>query len=278
MVLTWDDFSAVRVNWQDKASNLRELAEELNIGLDSMVFVDDNPVEIEMVRQNLPEVTCILFNKSPIENLERLQNSSFFENITITESDRNKGKQYKEQAQRHRFQKQFTDLTDFYRSLEMKAEIRTDDLFSVKRLAQLTQKTNQFNLTTRRYTEAEMEAFIQSDSCHVVSLRLQDRFGDNGITGLAIVKIENDVWHVDTFLLSCRIIGRTAETALLAHILEMAKAAGARRLIGEYIPTRKNALVKEMFRQHGFVFNQKHWELDVQTGSIEFPEWIERTE
>jgi FkbH-like protein len=205
-----------------------------------------------------------------------LQQASFFENVTITESDRNKTKQYRAQVKRRLFKKKFSDLTDYYRSLAMKAEIRTDDLFVVKRLAQLTQKTNQFNLTTRRYSEKDIEKFIVSDSFHVIALRLQDRFGDNGITGLAIIDKRPQHWRIDTLLLSCRIIGRTAETALLAHIYSMAKEQGVPFITGEYIPTPKNALVKDIYKKHGFYNEKGRWVLDVNQTAITFPEWIER--
>ena len=276
MVLRWDDFSALRVNWQDKVSNLRELADELNIGLDSMVFVDDNPAEIELARQNLPQVETLLLDGEPLDKLNRLHNLTAFENVAITESDRNKGRQYKAQAERRRFQKQFTDLTDFYRSLNMKAEFTQNDTLAIKRLTQLTQKTNQFNLTTRRYTESEMEDFLKDDSVLVLSLRLKDRFGDNGITGLIIAKFSASTAHIDTFLLSCRIIGRTAETAMLSVLCELARKRGVKTITGEYIPTRKNSLIKDVYKEHGFVFKEPFWELDVSSQNIPFPEWIER--
>ncbi|MCD4693466.1 MAG: HAD-IIIC family phosphatase, partial [Calditrichales bacterium] len=275
MILKWDDFSAMRVNWQDKARNMRELADELNIGLDSFVFIDDNPAEIEIVRQNFPEIETVLFTENPLENLKKIQKLDAFQSLSITESDRKKERQYREQAQRTQLKASASKLDDYYYSLNMKAGIKAGDSFSLKRLAQLTQKTNQFNLTTRRYSENEIKAFMQSDNCRVYYMRLTDRFGDNGITGLSIVNIEDNKWIIDTFLMSCRIIGRTAETALLSYIMEQAKKENVKTVIGEYLPTRKNGLVKDFYVNHGFEAKDDLWIQNPQQKSISCPAWID---
>lgn len=280
MVLQWDDFSAVRVNWQNKAQNMQELATELNIGLDSFVFIDDNPAEIEMVHQTFPEIETVSFSHNPLENLRKVRELACFEKLSITESDRKKGQQYREQAQRHQLKSTVANLEDFYRSLNMEVEITKGDEFALKRLVQLTQKTNQFNLTTRRYGENDLQEFITSESYRVYYLRLRDRFGDNGITGLSIIKIDRDCWIFDTFLMSCRIIGRTVETGLLAFIVEQAEKENVRKLIGEYIPTPKNSQVKDFYLQHGFCRfsegKEGFWQLEVAQAAIEWPEWLKR--
>lgn len=191
------------------------------------------------------------------------------------DSDLIKTQQYKDNAERNRLRKTLGSLEDFYRSLQMKVEIRLCSEFDTKRVAQLTQKTNQFNLTTRQYTEADIEKFVHSKNYRVYTLRLQDKFGDNGLTGVMIVRDEESKWYIDTFLMSCRIIGRTVETAFLSFVAEEARSHNISFVIGEYIPTAKNKLVEDLYQKHGFTKKDSNlWILDISEG-IDFPEWIE---
>jgi FkbH-like protein len=274
MILRWNDFAAERVNWKNKAENMKDIAEELNIGIDSFVFVDDSSFEIEMVKQTYPEVETVQFTNSILHNLELIKNIDSFHNLCFLESDLGKSRQYKDQAKRNHLKASAANIEDFYRSLEMQAEIRLCDGYALKRVAQLTQKTNQFNLTTKRYTEGDIERFMNSEDYRVYYLRLSDRFGDNGITGVIIIQEKGNDWCIDTFLLSCRIIGRTAETAFLSFIQEEAINNNKKHLIGEYVSTPKNRLVRDFYEQHGFSHSEGLWMLDVSK-RIEVPEWIE---
>ena len=273
MNLAWDDFAAVRVNWEPKNKNLEALAAELNIGLDSMVFVDDNPAEISAVNQVLPMVETITFDGNPIENLNRISELDCFLDLDLTQEDRKKTEIYQSQQKRSELQEKSSSLEDYYRSLEMVATIEEGRLDDVVRLTQLTHKTNQFNLTTRRYDEAQMRHFLESEKWMVIQLRLEDRFGDNGLTGLLIAEIQAESMRIDTFLMSCRIIGRTAESALLAYLNQIALATNIKTLRGEYIETPKNAPVAEVYAKHGFQKQGEVWERSTAL-ELKYPSWI----
>ena len=264
IVLQWDDFAAVRINWEPKPQNMVELAEEINIGLDSMVFVDDSPFETQMVKDSFPEV----------EILRLLGGLEYFNLLDLTTEDLKKSDQYKAQARRTRMKSSVVNIEDFYRGLEMKVKIRECDNFARKRVSQMTQKTNQFNLTTQRYTETDIQSFCDSESHHVYTISVADKYGDNGITGVLIAVGQADSWKIDTFLLSCRIMGRTIETALLSHVVAQARKHSIKRIIGEYIPTAKNIPVKDLYKNHGFTEVETGWVLET-TSDIATPAWIE---
>lgn len=245
--------SAYRINWINKADNIRELASELNIGLDSMVFVDDNPTERELIRQQLPMVAVPDFPKKPYGLMEFFKSlvEEFFETPRLTSEDLNKTEQYRLNAQRAQAQRQFSDLSDFIKSLEIKVDIREADNFNIPRIAQMTQKTNQFNLTTHRYSEADIKNFV--DNGHkVFCAGVSDKFGDNGITGAAIFKVEKDTAIIDSFLLSCRILGKGIENAILSALINVLFPEGIRKVIAHYIPTQKNAQVSDFYDKNGF--------------------------
>jgi len=283
MRLREEHFAAMRINWEDKATNLRAIAEELNIGLDSLVFVDDNPVERAWVREALPEVYVPEWPDDPSDFKTALLELevSHFHKLAITEEDRRRGELYRAQAQRRKLQATATSLEDFYRSLEMRATIGVADSFTIPRIAQLTQKTNQFNLTTRRYTEAEITDLANSPESLVYWLELTDRFGSNGIVGVLILRaLTKETWLVDTFLLSCRVMGRTVENAFLGFACDVLRAKGAKKLIGEYRPTAKNAPVADLYPRLGFRLVEQRqdsqlWELDLERQQVEIPEWFE---
>lgn len=266
MVLRKDHFSSWRINWKDKASNIREIAQELNIGLDSLVFVDDNPSERELVRQALPMVAVPDFPEQPyllpafckdvIEN--------YFRVYSITAEDKDKVAQYKANAQRLVSQRSFTDLDSFIKSLDIHIRIEKANAFSIPRIAQMTQKTNQFNLTTKRYTEADISSFLDQ-GWGVFCMSVSDRFGDSGITGCVFINGQ----EVDSLLLSCRILGKDIEYAFIKSILKEYKEKGYRTISARYIPSPKNSQVECFYENCGFSLKgsspsgEKEYEIDL---------------
>jgi FkbH-like protein len=253
MLLRREHIAAARINWEDKAANLRELARELNLGIDSLVFADDSEFEIQLVRQIVPEVEALhLPKETAVENRDRLAGCGWFDTLTVSGEDARRGALYAAEAQRTQARTASGDLASYYASLEMQVEIRFATGFTIPRIAQLTQKTNQFNLTTRRYSELEIRNLAASQADAVLSLRLEDRFGDAGIVGVAILRHEGDTAAIDTLLLSCRVLGRHVEDVLLAQCIRWAQSKGYRALAGEYLPTAKNAQVKDFYPARGF--------------------------
>ncbi len=253
MPLAWHDFAARRINWEPKHENLRSLAEELRIGLDALVFVDDNPVECELVRQLLPEVRVIQLPRDPALYADLLSRSLDFEQLALTEADLGKTQQYAENARREDLRRAAGTLGDFLESLGTRVEIgraRPDDL---ARAQQLFAKTNQFNVTTRRHSLADVERFAADPRFELCVMRVQDRFGDLGLVGLSLVEFCGDCARLDSLVLSCRAMGRGVETALLNCVKERVLASGrCARLLAEYLPTRKNPPVAELFESQGF--------------------------
>ncbi|WP_251623391.1 HAD-IIIC family phosphatase [Odoribacter lunatus] len=245
--------AAYRINWNSKADNIRELAKELNIGLDSMVFVDDNPTERELVRQQLPMVSVPEFPQRPYElmNFYFKLVDEYFQTYRLTSEDQNKTEQYKANARRVLEQARFTDLTDFIKSLDIRIDIIAANEFNVPRIAQMTQKTNQFNLTTYRYTEADINTFIENGD-YVYCISVRDKFGDNGITGAIIIKRDGNTADIDSLLLSCRILGKDIETAFVKTILNKLFSEGVTEIKATYIPTLKNGQVVEFYEKIGF--------------------------
>ncbi|RJS74831.1 HAD-IIIC family phosphatase [Candidatus Bathyarchaeota archaeon] len=280
MVLREKHFAAMRINWKDKVENMVELAEELNIGLDSMVFIDDSPQERERMKQALPQVLVLDLPRSPFHYCEALQNLNDFNTLVISEEDKKRGDMYYAKKKRRALMKMKGSLEEFLRSLDIKAEIRYADSFTIPRVTSLINRTNQFNLTARRYNQAQVEGMCsQPDRFQVYTMKISDRFGDEGIVGVAIVRKEKETWVIDSFLMSCRVIGRGVETALLAKIVEDAKANGASVLIGEYIPTPKNQPTSNFYRDHNFKrICQKNgtirWELDLKKSTVNIPDWV----
>ena len=279
MLLRPQHFAALRINWSDKAQNLREIAAELNVGTDALAFLDDNPVERERVRVELPVVTVIELPDDPMGYAQALRDSPLFERLSLSAEDRKRGGYYAEQRQRVEIEHSAASLEDFYHSLQQEVEIAPVIPKTLARVAQLTQKTNQFNLTTRRYSEQQIAEMAASRDWHVYSLRVRDRFGDNGLVGVAILHFADEVCEIDSFLLSCRVIGRTVETAFLAYIVEQAQSRGIRRLTGWFLPTKKNAPAESFYATHGFEPLEQQdrgylWSLDLQDAQIACPEWI----
>jgi FkbH-like protein len=256
MVLKPEDIVVWKVNWTDKATSIREIAKELNIGLDSLVFVDDSDFEINLVKEQLPEVVTLQVPKSTYlysKVFIKMYRSYF--NLANNKEDRKKTQQYKEQFLREEEKQRFKTTEDYIESLGINVSLKKDDISSQARLAQLTQKTNQFNLTMKRYSETEMEDFILSEKHFVFSGAVSDKFGDSGITILAIVSpdtVNDKHLQLDTFLMSCRIIGRNIEHAVLGEILSILKNIGFERVYASYLPTVKNEQVSEFYELNGF--------------------------
>lgn len=242
MQLKIDDFACIRINWQDKAQNMREIAKELNLGLDSFVYMDDNPAERFLIQSEIPEIQTVEMPEDFSEFTRTLLQLDSFEILHLTEEDRQRKHLYQTEAKRNELKNQFTDLGEYLKALEITVDVCLADAFSIPRIAQLTQRTNQFNLTTRRYTEADIKNFTRSQNHRVYYLKTQDRFGDHGITGACITCTDTSNCEIDTFLLSCRIIGRGIEQAFLHHICNEARSLNVGKLVGRYIPTRKNQI------------------------------------
>lgn len=250
MVLKKEHFVAYRINWNDKASNIKALAEELNIGLDSFVFVDDNPTERELIKQMLPMVAVPDFPEQPYELPVFFKQivEQYFKVYSVTDEDKKKTEQYKQNAARAQAQASFADFDSFLESLDIQITVEAANEFNIQRIAQMTQKTNQFNLTTHRYTDADVRGFVES-GWKVWCIGVADKFGDNGITGCIMVTPSGDI---DTFLLSCRILGKGIEMAFVKKVFAMLADASIGALTAKYIPTAKNAQVKEFWEKCGF--------------------------
>ena len=282
MVLREAAFSAVRINWTSKVENLRSIAAELNIGLDSVVFVDDNPVECEPVRQLLPQVVTIQLPRDPSRYRETLESQPWFDALALTDEDAQRTAQYRANRERDVARDSAGSVADYLRSLGIRVGIAPVRPATTPRVVQLLARTNQFNLTTQRHSLAEIERQLADGRWRLLTLRAQDRFGDHGLVAVVIVEADGDAWRIDSLLLSCRVIGQGIETALLSHVHDLATASGARELVGSYRPTAKNLQVVGFFPKHGFRETRRTDDGEVEfrlalPGTITFPEWIEKT-
>lgn len=254
MFLQWNDFVVHKVNWNQKTENILEIASILNIGLDSIVFIDDNPVEREMVQQNIPEITVPEFPKDVT-----LLNRWFINDVvyphfskkSITQEDLDKSNQYKRNIERDNSIKHL-NYDDFIQQLNIKLTLNVADENSFKRIAQLTQKTNQFNLSTKRYTEVEIKSAAQNTDNEIYTCEYEDRFGKEGLIGCAILKIKDNTIKIDSFMLSCRVLGRRVENSFLECIIEKLEAKNIKKIEAIYIETTRNNLVKSFLYDYGF--------------------------
>jgi FkbH-like protein len=258
MILKREDFAAIRVNWLPKPDNIAATAALLMLGTDSFVFLDDNPVEREAVAAFLPEVAVPAFPDKPEQLPGWLMHEvapAYFGKYAITGEDAGKTAQYRANSERQRLAASF-DLDSFLAELRIECAIHVDSPDRMVRAAQMTQKTNQFNLTTRRYQVTDLARFVESPEHAVLMLDYRDRFGDEGSVGLAILDLAEG--RIDTFLASCRVIGRKVEDRLLDKAAELVRARGHRRIVGEYVPTQKNGLVASFYDTHGFTLAAEH--------------------
>jgi len=284
LALKLDDFVAAKISWDEKWVALRELSEELSLGLDSFVFVDDNLVECEAIRRHLPEVAVVATPvNEPWRSVEMLAEQSYFDAITITNDDMGRLEEYKAQAQRVQLANTAASREDFLASLGIVCIFGSALDAPLTRAVQLLAKTNQFNLTTRRHSAAEVEAFANNQGGQAIVVRVRDRFGDAGVVGLALTLTKGHICHIDSLLLSCRVIGRGIETAMLATIATLAQQKGATRLLGEFIPSKKNAPCATFYADHGFALcmappaaapDSIFYELDLTVSVPRMPAWI----
>lgn len=253
MVLKLDDIAVFMANWETKVDNIRAIQQILNIGFDSMVFLDDNPFERNMVRENIQGITVPELPEDPGEYLEFLYGENLFETVSYSGTDKDRTKQYQVEAQRVSLQKTFANEADFLKSLNMVSEISGFTKFNTPRVAQLSQRSNQFNLRTVRYTEADIEVLAADKDVIDLSFTLEDKFGDNGLIAVVIMKRKDvETLFVDTWLMSCRVLKRGMENFTLNTMVEKAKARGYKYIIGEYLSTPKNKMVEEHYPNLGF--------------------------
>ena len=260
MILKESDFSCIKINWNNKASNMQEISKELNIGLDSFVFFDDDPINRELIRESMPEITTPELPHDPSFYSEVIQSLHDFSTFQITSEDTNRGQMYLEQKQRTESQNSISDISEFLKKLNLEIEIKKTNSFTIPRISQLTLKTNQFNLTTKRYHEDQIKKFSEDKNFLIGCAQIRDKFGDNGITGVFIVEKTNyDEWFLDTFLLSCRVMGREAEKAILYFIINEAKNNNIKRLKAKFIPTEKNKPIENFLPDCQFYKKDGIW-------------------
>jgi FkbH-like protein len=269
MLLREEHIAVFQANWTDKASNLRAVAETLNIGVDSLVFLDDNPAERLQVRAALPMVAVPELPDDPALYPRYLAAAGYFEAVAFSAEDRERAGYYQANAERASALSASGDMGDYLASLDMVCSIGPVEAVSRPRVSQLINKSNQFNLTTRRYSEAEVAAAEADPARHAIQIRLVDRFGDNGIIGVTLADKHDEAWEIDTWLMSCRVLGRRVPEAVLAHLAAAARADGARRLVGRYIPSPKNRMVADHYAKLGFSQDESRddgitvWRLDL---------------
>jgi FkbH-like protein len=241
-------------------------------------MVDDSPVECELIRGALPDVEVVCLPEQPYLIPEVVRRLPGLDNVRLTDEDKNKGAMYQAQAVRQQQAALFANVEDFLHSLDLEVSINSAGPFSIPRIAQLTQKTNQLNVTTRRYSEADVELMSGDPKTSVFSVSVKDKFGDNGIVGVIIAKHEGEECRIDTLLLSCRVIGRNIEASMVAFLAEHARRRGASSLIGEFLPTAKNAPAADLFPKLGFEpLAGSRYRADLRSRAFEAPSYIRVT-
>lgn len=266
MVLRLEDIAVFVANWENKVDNIRHIQSVLNIGFDSMVFLDDNPFERNIIRENIPELMVPELPEDPAEYIPYLRTLNLFETASYAADDLERTRQYQEESKRVQLQRTFHSEDEYLQSLNMTAEVKRFDKFTVPRVAQLSQRSNQFNLRTRRYTEEDILRIAQSDFHTGITFSLRDRFGDSGLIAVVILEHRTpEQWFIDTWLMSCRVLKRGMESFTLNTIVKIANDAGVKQLVGEYIPTPKNGMVSDHYLQLGFTETNGLWTLDVPT-------------
>lgn len=282
MVLKKEHFAAAEIHWEPKSQSLVRISERLSIGLEHIVFVDDNPAECEEVRRALPMVRVLQLPAQPERYCRVLQEAGLFDTLSLSAEDRRRGALYRQRAQAEAARGNVASVEDYYRDLAMELAIAPIDRVTLSRAAQLTQKTNQFNVTTRRYSEAEISARMEAPDWIATTIGVKDRFGDNGIVGVLMAQHAGQAVEVDTLLLSCRVIGRTVETAMLAHLCDAASRCGATEIRANVVATPKNVPARDVFERHGFLktagdgSGTTSWRLDLAGGRVDWPAWFRR--
>lgn len=264
MVLKLDDIAVFVANWENKADNIRKIQQIINIGFDSMVFLDDNPFERNLVRENLPDVCVPELPEDPAEYLEYLYSLNLFETASFSENDTERTKQYQVEAQRTIALESFTNVEDFLESMNMVSDVQSFNNFSKPRVSQLTQRSNQFNLRTIRYSEQDVDHLIHSENHFTMSFTLEDKYGDNGLICVIVMERKDpESLFIDTWLMSCRVLKRGMEDFTLNTIVDTARNNGYKYVVGEYIPTAKNQMVADHYERLGFTKQDEKWVLAV---------------
>lgn len=265
MTLRLDDIAVFVANWNNKVDNIKLIQKTLNIGFDAMVFVDDAPFERNLVREHLPAVTVPELPEDPALYVSFLRSLNLFETASHTEEDLERTKQYQQEIARTELLTAFTNIDEYLKSLGMVSVVKPFDDFNVPRIAQLTQRSNQFNLRTVRYTEVDVKVMSQSPQFLTLSFSLEDKFGDYGLIAVVILKRQPDkTAFIDTWIMSCRVLKRGMEEFILNQMLKRARDAGIEMLTGEYLPTLKNAMVKDLYARMGFTANNGKWTLNLR--------------
>ena len=260
MILREDNFACMKINWDDKVTNLQEISKELNIGLDSMVFFDDDLINQEFVKTSLPEVLVVELPNDSSQFAQIITKMKEFDVLKITEEDVKRNEMYLVQKKRTELKNKIVDFDEFLKQMNIEVNIKKADSFTIPRISQLTLKTNQFNLTTKRYQQEEISSFSSDKDRIIECVQVSDKFGDNGITGVYIIeKKDSKEWIIDTFLLSCRIMGRKVEEAMLYQIIEKAKNLGIKKIKGKFIPTKKNKPAENFYSDCGFKKEGDYW-------------------
>ncbi len=269
MVLTLDDIAVFVANWGNKVDNIMQIQSVLNIGFDSMVFIDDNPFERNLVRENIPEICVPEMPEDPADYLEYLYTLNLFETTSYSEEDERRTELYKIESQRKAVQKKFTNEDDFLKSLHMLSQVEVFNKFNAPRVAQLSHRSNQFNLRTQRYSESEITGMITSEIYFTFAFSLEDKFGDNGLIGVVILQKEDlQTLFIDTWFMSCRVLNRGMEHFVLNEITTFAREKGFAVIKGEYVPTLKNAMVKDHYLNLGFKSLGDFWILNAMDYQI----------
>jgi FkbH-like protein len=270
MILKLSDVAVFVANWDNKVQNINYIQSILNIGFDSMVFLDDNPFERNMVKTHIPDILVPDLPDDPSEYLSYLRSCNLFETASFTSEDEQRTRQYQEEAQRAIIQKQFINEDEFLSSLNMHSVVKPFDKFSIPRVSQLTQRSNQFNLRTVRYTEEEISTIIDSDQYLTLDFTLEDKYGDYGLISVIILKKQSDALFIETWIMSCRVLKRGMEKFVLNQLAQQAQKIGVRKIIGEYLPTAKNGMVKGHYNGLGFAnYNGQNnlWILNLESYS-----------
>ncbi len=280
MVLRMDDITAFFANWDDKATNLQRIAEEINIGIDSLVFVDDNPMERGIVRRFLPEVGVPEMPEDPAGYVRALDRNRYFEMVSLSREDLERSQMYAADAQRKAKSSSSVNLDDYLKSLNMTAVVEPLNDVNFERFGQLINKSNQFNLTTRRYSAADLARLRSDAKWFTRAFRLKDQYGDNGLICVVIGSLGDEALEIDTWLMSCRVLNRGMEALVMRHIHDLARDAGLKYVAGKYLPTAKNAMVKDHYQGLGFEKiaesdeGNTSWRLPVNDDETRWPNYI----
>jgi len=275
MILRKEHFACMKINWNDKVSNMIDIGKELNFGLDYLVYFDDDPVNRDFMKSSLPDVLTVELPNDSSQYAIILKNMKEFNVLKITDEDAKRGQMYVQQKNRQEFERSVTNLDEFLKQLKLKVKIKEADKFSIPRISQLTLKTNQFNLTTKRYQEEDIKNFVEDKNIEIGYAQVEDKFGDNGITSVFILNKRNPKeWYLDTFLLSCRIMGREIEKCIMSHIISKAKKDGVTIIKANYLPTKKNKPIEDFLPDCGFQKNEDGWIINVNN-KFKSPDFIE---